>query len=200
MRIRTPILAVAMIFSLGSAEEEQTLLRSGRIRSGGYGGMMVKLSPVNEELGVLVGGKGGWIINSVFSIGGAGYGLSNRVAADHPDSVRLDLGIGGVILEAAFRPARLVHATASLLIGAGGLNAHDGRMDMEDRFDNPRDGHGETFFALEPEVGLEINIVRYFRVCPSLSYRWLSGDVKLVDSDWDLSGPGAGLVLKFGKF
>lgn len=188
-------LLIALVFpaALAFADDEQTLLKSGEIRSGGFGGPLVKFSPINGEPGTLVGGRGGWLINSAFSIGGGGYGLANRVRADHPDSVRLDMGVGGLVLEAVVWPNRLVHVTASVLIGGGGLNFRT----MHGRADEDK---AENFFALEPEVALEINIIRHFRICPGVSYRYLAGDTDLVDSYWDLSGPAASLTFKFGKF
>ncbi|MEO6098150.1 MAG: hypothetical protein ABIW76_21790 [Fibrobacteria bacterium] len=191
MKIRKLCLTFLMTACIVSAEE--TLLKSGELKSGGFGGPVVKISQVNGEAGVLVGGRGGWLINSVFSIGGGGYGLVNDIHADHPDSMRIDLGVGGLILEAVFMPQRLVHGTASVLVGAGGLNRHRRMRDDSD------DG-GETFFALEPEVNLEINVHRIFRVCSGLSYRWLAGESDFVDSDWDLSGISVNLTFKFGRF
>lgn len=182
----------ATLLSIGLVRaDEETLLRSGEIRSSGFGGPMVKFSPVNGEFGVLVGGRGGWLINSVFSIGGGGYGLANSVRADNPDSVQINLGIGGVVMEAVFLPNKLVHGTASLLIGAGSVQKH---MDHRDNMDP------ESFFALEPEINLEINVLKFFRICPGVSYRWLAGDLEWVDSGWDISGPSANLTFKFGKF
>jgi hypothetical protein len=191
VKIRSLILP--LLLSASAAVSEETLLKSGELRSGGFGGPVLKFSPVNDEFGVLVGGRGGWLINSVFSIGGGGYGLANAVRADQPDSQRIDLGVGGLILEAVLWPDRLVHGTASVLVGAAGLNRHRLR-------DGGADDDAETFFALEPEVNLEINVHRIFRVCPGVGYRWLAGESDLVDSDWDLSGVSANLTFKFGRF
>lgn len=193
MFVRILMASTLFLAAIALAEDDETLLRSGEIRSGGFGGPMVKFSPVNGQAGVFVGGRGGWLINSVFSIGGGGYGLANRVTADNPDSVRLELGVGGVILEAVFMPKKLVHGTASLLIGGGSINMHRGRHGNDN-------DEVENFFALEPELNLEINVLRFFRFCPGVSYRWIVGDSRFLDSDWDISGLSGNLMFKFGKF
>lgn len=190
------IFALSMLFLafLASAEEqEETLLQSDQIRSSGFGGPVIKFGPVNGQSAVLVGGRGGWLINSALSIGGGGYGLSNRVTADRPDSVRLQLGYGGLVLEKVFMPRRMMHGSLSLLIGAGSVNMHES-MHRDDRAES------ENFFVLEPEASLEINVIRFFRFCPGIGYRWLAGDSRYLDSDWDISGWSGNLTFKFGKF
>jgi hypothetical protein len=188
--------ALALLFPafLASAEgTEETLLASDQIRSGGFGGPVVKFGPVNDQSAVLVGGRGGWLINSIISIGGGAYGLSNRVTADSPDSVRLQLGYGGLVLERVFMPLRMMHGSLSLLVGAGTVDMHES-MHRDDRAET------ENFFVLEPEASLEINVGRFFRFCPGMSYRWLAGDSRYLDSDWDISGWTGNLTFKFGKF
>lgn len=192
--LRAFALSVLFLAFLSSAEDrEETLLQTGQIRSSGFGGPVIKFGPVNDQSAVLVGGRGGWLINSILSIGGGGYGLSNRVTADRPDSVRLQLGYGGLVLERVFMPRRMMHGSLSLLIGSGSVNMHES-MHRDDRSET------EVFFVLEPEASLEINVVRFFRFCPGIGYRWLAGDSRYLDSDWDISGWTGNLTFKFGKF
>ncbi|MBU0508222.1 hypothetical protein KKH27_05230 [bacterium] len=49
--------------------EHETLLGSHEIRHGGYGGLSVKFTGINDEFDVLVGGQGGWIINHMIIFG-----------------------------------------------------------------------------------------------------------------------------------
>lgn len=196
MRIRHVLITFLILSALGAARGEETLLPSGELRSGGFGGPVIKFGPVNDQAAVLVGGRGGWLINSVFSIGGGGYGVANRVTTDHPDSLRMDMGYGGFIMEAVFLPNRLVHGTFSVLIGGGSVNMHES-MHRGDGFDRE---DAETFFVLEPEVNLELNVVRFFRFCPGIGYRWMAGDTRFLDSDWDISGFTGNLTFKFGRF
>ena len=99
---RNTWIALAMISVpvAASAQEAQTLLGS-EIRNGGFGGPVVKFTTVDSDFGVLVGGRGGWIINDSFVIGAGGYGLANQ---DHfsahidgsGDQEGLVMGYGGL--------------------------------------------------------------------------------------------------------
>lgn len=69
------------IITLPVFAQEQTLIGSGEIENGGFGGPVVKVTSINGESAVFVGGRGGWIINHTFVLGGAGYGLVTNVNA-----------------------------------------------------------------------------------------------------------------------
>ena len=196
--MNTRILMFAICLGAGLIHgEEQTLFKSGETRNGFFGGPLIKISPANGELGVWVGARGGWILGSALSIGGGMYGLSNGVKADNPDTADLMAGVMGFIVEAVFLSDRLAHGTFSLLVGAGGVGT-GGNWNMGMGRGGRSDG-GHVF-VLEPELNLEINVARFFRFCPGVSYRWLSGDVDVVESAWDLSGPSANFMFKFGRF
>ncbi len=86
--------------------QEQTLLGTGSIENGGYGAVVTKFTSVNGHFGLLIGGRGGWIINHSFALGAAVYGLANDVRANTPgpDGPHyLDLGYGGLDLEYIYR-------------------------------------------------------------------------------------------------
>ena len=119
--------------------------------------------------------------------------MVNNVRADRPDTADLRIGVGGFIAEAVIFPNKVVHGTASLLIGAGGVG-HGMRMGRNS------DSDGGHVFVLEPELNLEINLTRFFRFCPGISYRWITGDAEAVESAGDISGPSVNLMFKFGRF
>ena len=119
------LLAVAAFASQGALSAQETLLE-GDIRHGGFGAPVVKFTGIDDRFGVLVGGRGGWIINGSFVLGAGGYGLANvnnfeRSVAALGDTRRLVMGYGGLELEYVHRPDELVHFSTNLLIGAGGL-------------------------------------------------------------------------------
>lgn len=195
MPLRNLLASILLSSTLAGAGQTETLLPSGGLGGGWFGGPAIRLGPVNGQSGVLVGGRGGWLLHPAFSIGGGGYGLANRVEADRPDSLRLDLGYGGFIMEGALRPHKAFHAAFSLLIGGGSVNMHEGRHRGDADWDAT-----ESFFVLEPEAGLEINVLPFFRLCPGVGYRWIAGDTRYLDSDWDISGFTGNLTFKFGRF
>ncbi len=103
--------------------KEQTLFGNDEVWHGGYGAGELKITKINDELGLMIGGRGGWIINSIFSTGGAGYGLvTNHKISDYygkDSSAYLRICYGGVYLNYINNSDELVHFTISALIGAG---------------------------------------------------------------------------------
>lgn len=176
--------------------QEETLI-SGRLEHGGYGGPVVKFTTINDEWEVMVGGRGGWIINHSFVIGGGGYGLVTDVEAEHIDpsgDVVLELGYGGGMLEYVGNPNELIHYSVGLLIGGGGVN-------YVREFTNTRlYADADVFFVLEPEMNFIVNITTYFRAGVGASYRLISGVDWTGLSDSDIAGLSINMVFKFGDF
>ena len=211
MKIVVCIVIALIIFTTGSFAQEQTLLGSGQITHGGFGGPVVKYVQIKGEPGVLVGGRGGWIINHIFVLGGGGYGLANDILAYTPPvpavlgvdpySRYINFGYGGLEMEYIIQSDRILHFTVYTLIGAGGISYRDeywnGLNSIDDgNYDSPSD----AFFILEPAVNIEINVISFMRVCGGISYRFISG-VNLDNlRNKDFAGPSGVLTLKFGKF
>jgi len=196
-----PVLLLSLI-NISHAQETQTLF-DGNVSHGGFGGPVVKFSDVAGKTGVWVGGRGGWIINvdnnHALSIGGGGYGLVTEHAATDPESGNSDTdyfalnGYGGFEIEYTNRSYRLVHFTASSLIGAGGLMLRE--RDFEEVEDDV-----DTYFVFEPGINAEFNITHFFRVSTGLSYRLTSGIERFGFSDSDFSGINGVITFKFGSF
>ena len=190
------LLTVGAFLGHGALSAQETLSQSD-VRHGGFGGPVVKLTQIDNRFGVLVGGRGGWIINGSFVIGGAGYGLANQDNFEHVtnavgDRGRLTMGYGGVELTYVHRPDDLVHLSLGALIGAGGLVWNP---------TGPSGGQNDdAFFVIEPELDVVLNVTTFFRVGLGASYRF-ARDVKLFDlRNGDLSGLAGVVTLKFGSF
>lgn len=162
--MRTPksigwLLAAGMLLSHGALGAQETLME-GDLRHGGFGGPVVKLTQVDDRFGVLVGGRGGWIINGSFVLGAGGYGLANGGNFEHLTNVladrgRLAMGYGGLELAYVHRPDELVHLSMGVLIGAGGLV-----WTPEGLSGNQND---DAFFITEPELDVVVNVTSFFR-------------------------------------
>lgn len=169
----------------------------GDVRHGGFGAPVVKFTEVDNHFGVLAGGRGGWIINGSFIVGGGGYGLANvdnfrYVTNASGDRGRLAMGYGGLELTYVHRPDDLVHLSLGVLIGAGGLvwNPQGQSGGQED----------DAFFVTEPELDVVLNVTSFFRAGLGLSYRFVR-DVELFDlRNADVSGLAGVVTLKFGSF
>lgn len=192
--MRKLFLIVLFVFVAGSitAQDEAETLLQGDIDHGGFGGPVVKFSQVYDNSAVLVGGRGGWIIDHVISIGGGGYGVVSRIETA-PNQI-LEMGYGGFEMEFIVSSDRLIHATICILAGAGGTTVH------ADGFDPDEELEGDAFFVLEPAVNAELNITGFFRVTAGIGYRYVSGVEKFNLSDSDIGGLAGSLTFKFGSF
>ena len=190
--------------------QTQTLI-SGEVKHGGYGGPVLKITQINNETGVMVGGRGGWIINDTFSIGAGGYGLATvheapDVAINYPEYLKNDgsprdlelaLGYGGLIFEYIHSTDSLVHFTVDTLIGAGGI-VYTEDIDYENSWDK-----NDAFFVLEPGFSAEMNITEWFKIAAGVSYIYVNGidgDVIVGMEDSDFGGLAGNLMFKFGSF
>ena len=187
--------------------QEQTLIGSSDVEHGGYGALVVKFTSINNDLGVLVGGRGGWIINHAFAIGGAGYGLANNVRANSVGPFGqefVDLGYGGLDLEFIANSDDLLHFSVHALIGAGAVGFRYGIGDNGDAWNNLYGNNGpnryDAFFVVEPGINLDLNVITWFRVSLGAGYRHISGVSSDVSSNAKLSGPSGMLTFRFGKF
>lgn len=197
MRRSLSLMVVLLIPAGIGAQQERTLL-SGHVDHGGFGGPVVKFTEIANRFGVLVGGRGGWIINHSLVLGGGGYGLANtydfKLIEDGRER-RLALGYGGLEIEYVNRWRNVAHVTVGILVGGGGASWYDRR-----REDWGLENDGDAFFVAEPALNLEVNIIHFLRVCVGGSYRFV-GDLDLPGlTDADLRGAAGSLTLKFGQF
>jgi len=190
-------------------EEVKTFFGNKEYEYGGYGCPEVKFTSFMQQFAVMAGGKGGWVIDHTFTIGGGGYGLVSSVEA--PDIYNkpnndtreyyFQIGYGGLFLEYTYSSNSLVHFTVNTLIGAGGASFTPYRYGMNNNmgYDNER-FDSSPFFVVEPGIGVELNVFKFFRIELGASYRYISGmDLNDFGSAW-YNEPSANLAFKFGNF
>ncbi len=176
-----------------------TLLSGKSVHLGGYGGPSISYTRVLDSHGILVGGEAALLVDHRLAIGGAGYGLVNRVRGpDAPDGTesRLQLGYGGLLFRYHVLTGTLVYFSAGTLIGAGGVafTEYDG-MD----WDEDDDDHDEnSFFVIEPALGVHMNLTRWARLSLNAAYRVVNGVETRGLDDSDISGPSFGASIQFG--
>jgi hypothetical protein len=195
--MKTSILALLFcLVTLPLIAQEETLV-SGEIESGGFGGPVVKFGSINGEAGILVGGRGGWIINHTFILGGGGYGLTNDVKAKvlGPSGERyLNFGYGGFEIEYIAASDKLLHFSVMTLIGGGGVGWKD------ESIRSGMNSDSDTFFVLEPAAQVNLNVTKYFRISAGVSYRYITGVNSPATTNANLSGPMGVLTFRFGNF
>ncbi len=190
----TVIFLLLALGAIPARAREETLL-SGKAEHGGFGGPVVKFTQMNKQFGVLVGGRGGWIINHRVSIGLGGYGLANNVDARPfaPDSLAT-MGYGGLEIELIGDSDRLIHYTFSTLIGAGGVSLRRSGVHHGDS------ENSDAFFVAEPTATVILNITAFFRIGLGAGYRFVAGSDTRGITDSRLRGPTGTLAFLFGKF
>lgn len=188
-------------------------LSQNHFHSGGFGAVSFRGSEFMDEAIVLVGFRGGWIINRSLAIGVEGHGLVPTAEFDEvqPDRNGVLLGgYGGMFLEPIFFSNEVVHVTFPISGGAGWLGFHD---DWEEEDNNngtpPNPGQTETleeiieddvFWYVEPGIAVELNVARHFRIGMGVSKRFTQGlDLEFADAG-DFENLNYFMTLKFGKF
>jgi hypothetical protein len=191
------LLGVLFLSFFAAASAQDELLISDKIQSGGFGGPVWKVTRLNGETALISGGRGGWIINHGFVIGGGGYGTLTDVETGmrHPETgetLYLRMEYSGLELEYVHRSGKMVHWTVLALVGGGQLEIR--RHDPDRTF--KRDG----FMAADAHVNVEINVLRWIRVNAGAGYRLAFGIDTIGLSESDIGGPEAQVTLKFGSF
>ena len=195
------------------AEEMSTLFGGDKeIKTGGYGAFEIKLSQLDGDLnGLILGGRGGIIINRTFSIGGAGYGLlpTKKIKCPIPghEYERNNFwtgGYGGLFFEYINSSKKLLHFTANTLIGCGGITYISHSSDFSN-FNSIRSHPTSVSWVFEPGIGVELNVFKIFRMYLGASYRYAPGfelkyDEKDIVPTTAFNGLSINLAFKFGNF
>ena len=197
MKVRNLVLFILGVTIAPALAGEKTLIGDLEdVDHGGFGGPVVKFTRINGEAGVLTGGRGGWIIDHRFVLGGGGYGLANNIEAEGavPPGQDLEMGYGGGMIEYIIASDRLLHFSVECLIGAGGVTTSTSGWDGSDNRED------DAFFVIEPGANAMLNITKFFRFGVGVSYRYIQGvHFHGIDAG-DLSGVAAVLTFKFGAF
>ena len=205
LRVMTVMVLLATVMYGQEKFEQKTLFQKGTVL-GGYGGPAISIGKLNSEYAVFTGGNGAFVLNHRYIIGGAGYGLVNRIDISQEgtpeDSSRyLNMGYGGLELGYIIAPSQLVHIKVSSLFGVGGLGSHGNIDNWDEDFDeNDFDVYHDVFFVLQPTVSLELNIAKFCRLDVGATYRYTSDlDYKGLKTG-DLDGLELKMAVNFGLF
>jgi len=207
---------VAIFAQKEQAPQEMKTIFGGqndRIEHGGYGAIMVEYAQIDNKDAVIVGGRGGWIINHRLVLGLAGKGIASNISYPYDannydllDKFYLNGGYGGLLIEPIIAPFSPVHVSFPVIIGAGGV-AYSLKSKFQNNYDN---NYWETidasaFFVVEPGIELNLNLVKFMRISFGGYYRFTSG-LSLENPYGEkaatdiLDGFSAGIAFKFGKF
>ncbi|MBR9922695.1 MAG: hypothetical protein GYB31_17835 [Bacteroidetes bacterium] len=162
---------LALLF-LGGAQfataQTETLFNNVEV-NGAFGGPMVEFSEINGQTGVSIGGGGALVLNTFF-IGGYGIGGQFADVLIEEDRRFIDFGHGGFWLGYTYKPHKLIHLYSDVKLGWGKARIKEFRDD-DDEFSI----YSDPFFAVTPQIGLELNITDWLKVGFTGGYRFVSG-------------------------
>lgn len=187
-------LTVLLLFLLAATfgySQHETLFGKARV-VGGFGAPIVEFGLTND-LGTAVGSGGGLVIDNFF-IGGYGMGTVDFEALIDDDLTEIALGHGGFWLGGTFRPYKVVHLYGSARIGWGAVEIPVGEPGVSFK-------ELDKVFVVTPEIGVELNVTRWFRIGATGGYRILRGaNENLGYTDSDFEGAVGTLTFRFGWF
>ena len=194
-------LAIPVLAQTNPIDESKTLFGSDWFK-GGYACPEVKLTNACGHVGGMLGGRAGWIVNSTFSIGVGGYVLISNQGSLTMTNINGDLSTnyrnlyGGLFLNYALSSNEVIHFTINALIGGGSTTYNE----FWTRSNNVNLGW-DNYFVFEPGIGVELNVLKFFRIELGGSYRIVAGlDMQNANRPEDVGGYSGNLAFKFGNF
>jgi hypothetical protein len=187
-------------------QQPQTVFSFKSIQSSGfYGALTNSSTSINGEYANLGGLYFGYFINQklLIGVGGAATNTALRVPEANKTisgaDLRYQYGHFGLMTEYVVNSNKKVHFAFNLLSGAGFTAQYLDSDRDEKRYKNY--SHDTDFFVvLEPGAQVEINLTKWMRLSPGISYRQTIGsDAKGLD-DSDLSNVSGNVALKLGRF
>lgn len=181
------VFAALLMAAFGAfGQKEQTLLGSSGFRfTGIWGGWTSALSRFGDQTGYVRGGFFGAEFGKSVFIGGAGYSLSNGANWNGVFTPqRFNLDYGGLMVGAGINNWKLLHPQFNVTVGGGEV-----WLQGEGR---------DAVFAVQPQVGVELNVARWFHLGVEGGYRYVVGSDYVGLSDRDLSSPFIEAKMKFG--
>ena len=183
-------LLVVFVFFIGmccalNAQKERTVFgKSGFRISGAWGGPTVGIAQMGNDPVVFRGGFGGIEFGKRLFLGWGGFESDNDVDIDFLDNNRLRVDYSGFILGYTPSAHKTIHPNFMVFTGTG-----NARVD---------DNESENILVIQPTLGLELNVFRFFHLSLDGGYRLLT-NINLPEmTSRDLSGPYAEIKMKFG--
>ncbi len=187
------VLMICLLFgTLQLAAQQETLFSKARLK-GVWGGPLIEWNNLGDNFTYSYGGGGGLVFSNFF-LGAYGLGSTDFDRLIDGDDINLDIAHGGLWLGYTYRPYKVVHPYASVRMGWGAVGIDD--LDDIHHF---RDI--DRIFAVTPEIGLELNVTKFFHIAATAGYRWVDGVNNSVDlTNEDFRGFNAALNFRFGWF
>jgi len=192
---------------LGQEDNHIHSVFSGGKSSGGYGALTNKFSSIGGDYANLVGVYGGWYVNHNFLLGIGAAATTNNIpvpiqySVDPLRNMSYEYGQVGLVTEYVIGSNKTVHLAFNLFTGAGFTVQYERYSWDHNDYHGDQHVHDENwFFVAEPGFQVEVNLMKWMRFSPGISYRAAFGSDARGLSDNALSNVSYNATLKFGKF
>ena len=217
------VLLIQGFVLVAQEDEPHFLLPTKKLQVGGFGGVITEFSAFNGRFAVFTGGGGAILINRCFFLGAYGSGLATEMTfpaiypSDHNPASDPKLPIfenliykfnhGGLWTGYSFEANRVFHMGMSFRVGGGEVSLVDPNRADRYQFALAKD----NIVVIQPEVNIEVNVVRWLRIrggagyrfvgsLDNLSYTTSDGSTKNFYTTSDFNAPYANVALLFGSF
>ena len=179
---------ILMVVGLSSTIAQQETVFSKFRNWGAFGSFNYEYGLKQNRLTSTAGGGFGLVVGTVF-IGGYGNSSGNldNVIQDDP---YFDLAHGGLWLGYTPMSKKLFHPIVSLRLGTGAADIKSNRPRKKDYVS-----------VITPEVGVELNITKIFRLAVTGNYRFVNGiEASNPRTNKDYEGLNIAVGLRIGWF
>ena len=189
-------------------EDIQTIFKgSSKPHVTGYGVISNKFTNIDGKYMNLSEVYGGVYLNRRLMLGIGGAASTNNLPVPQQYASVEDRQLSyqyvqfGAYTEYVIGSNKTIHPVAHLFAGPG-LTVQYDRNEWDEFDDIEKDDKHEAnwFMVAEPGVQIEINVFRWMRFSPGVSYRMAFGNDAAGLSDSKLSGMSFNASMKFGRF
>lgn len=156
-----------------------------------FGGTGVLFTKVDNQLGVMTGGRGSATFNNHFTFGGDGWGMPKGIEIDtKTDSLEFfKFGYGGLEFGYIFHEGRKVKFGSNILVACG--------VGFQEIYPKTK-GEVSMFPVFEPSLYSQINLGKMLKLDIGVTYRFVRGSNFSFLNNRQLSGPSIYLAFLVG--
>lgn len=200
--------AMLSLLALGAIAQQpiKTIFKSNPRSSGGYGAITNKFTRIRGDFANMTGLYGGWFINQRLMIGAGAAAVTSNIpvpleySTDPTRNRSYEYGQVGLMTEYVVGSNKPIHFVFQLFSGAGFTLQYDRHNRHNNNLDDDSVSDEHWFFVTEPGVQVEMNLFKWMRFSPGVSYRASFGSDAEGLKDKDIRGVSYNVTLKFGKF
>ena len=165
------------------------------IAHSGFGGPVIKMTDIYNRATPMFGGKGAYLIDHSFYVGGAGYSVANNNKYESPTPVnqKYNFSYIGVIIGHLFTPNKDFHLNTQLLFGSAIIFLYESNSEKPIELDE-----ADYSFVGEAEVGILYDVNEFLKIELSGGFRYVHPNQYFTSQE--LNGYSLNLGFWFGKY